>query len=88
MAGVLAGEAGEGFGEYVVVMQSLQAWFVSDVQPETVDQVDVFGFQGWRVGADVEGIDLEIGPYNLEDELPLGLGHGFPGMAEVEGLLL
>ncbi len=88
VAGVLAGEAGKGLGQDVVMVQRLQARLARNVQPQPVHQVDILGFQRRRVRTDVKSVHLEIGIDDLKNKLPFGLRHRLPGMSEIEGLFL
>jgi len=46
---VIVGEAGEGFGENFVMVQILQAGLARDVEPQTMEQEDVFVRCQWAV---------------------------------------
>ena len=53
---VVTREACKGLGKDVMVMDGIHALLASDVEPQTMDQMYVFRFHGWRVGPDTESV--------------------------------
>src|SRR5208282_1219852 len=84
---IVAGEAGKGLGQDVVVVYVFQTGFAGDIQPQAMKQLDVLVLHGGRVRSDTEGVDDAVGLHDLQQELPFRFRYGFPGAAQGEGLL-
>src|ERR1019366_3188486 len=84
---IVAGEAGKGLGQNVVVVYVFQTRFPGDIQPQAMKQDDVLILHGRRVRADAESADDAVGLNDLKYKLPFGFRYGFPGAAEGECLL-
>ena len=59
-----------------------------DIEPNLVDKMHVFGLHRRRVRSNAVGLHSGIRAHYLKNELPLRFRHGFPGLTELEGLLL
>src|ERR1017187_473850 len=88
LPGILAREPRERIGDDVAVVQVLYGWIAAHVQPQTMHQLNIIRAQRRRVRANVEHLGLSAGADDKEVELSLRLGQCFPGLSEMEGLVL
>ena len=69
------------------MVDRIQSLFTGDIEPQTVDEVNIFRLHGGRVRSDAVGVDRLVRMYHLKNKLLFGLGHRFPGFAQFESLL-
>src|SRR5664279_2349478 len=88
IARILTGQARQGIGDDVTMMQPLHRWITLHIQPEAMDELNIISLQCRDVGADMEGLCLAIRSDHKKSELSLWIREILPGLSHVEGLVL
>ena len=78
---IVACEAGKGLGQNIVVVYVFQTRLAGDIEPQAMEQDDVFVLHGGCVRTDAEGVDDAVGLNDLQDKLAFGFRYGLPGSA-------